>query len=393
MGTHFKKAVVPIRVNRVLHVWHKDAKKRLKLGSHGVSSDGSERSNTSSGSRSRSKLTVVEERIRSIREDSLSGGSGGDLSSPMSVIMEEGSLSPEDRTATSSHSWKIGVASSSQPAISSPPSTTFQNVWDRWMQRKSSSGRRKLARVDAIGLQIDNSKEQQQGVSPSTPGSELRRRVAHNDAVAAADVPPLQVHTTTPHTQFSPRQPWGAKSLQICSWSMLQHTLQLPEPGSVQPINISLLLLINPPATYKRNLMNITDQISRQFSCFEFGSGAVSGSISCRKIGPSISGSVIRSLLLRRLFLYACEAVMLQSGRVISFETWQLSCEVLVVENSTVLSETQFFLALVAVDRFSWCILIPSCNKIVHIHWLLKQGGGEGFEIYLDPQIPCCVIF
>nr|XP_024374011.1 MLO-like protein 11 [Physcomitrium patens] len=131
MGTHFKKAVVPIRVNRVLHVWHKDAKKRLKLGSHGVSSDGSERSNTSSGSRSRSKLTVVEERIRSIREDSLSGGSGGDLSSPMSVIMEEGSLSPEDRTATSSHSWKIGVASSSQPAISSPPSTTFQNVWDR----------------------------------------------------------------------------------------------------------------------------------------------------------------------------------------------------------------------------------------------------------------------
>lgn len=67
MGSSFKKAVVPQRVHRVLHTWHKDAKKRLKKGER-ADDQGTE------------KLTG-----ESLEFDNIN------LTSPMSVAMEEGS--------------------------------------------------------------------------------------------------------------------------------------------------------------------------------------------------------------------------------------------------------------------------------------------------------------
>jgi len=67
MGSSYKKVVVPLRVNQVLHVWHKDAKKRLKQGGRKAS-----------------------------RENLINEGKGPseyenvNLSSPMTVAMEEG---------------------------------------------------------------------------------------------------------------------------------------------------------------------------------------------------------------------------------------------------------------------------------------------------------------
>lgn len=86
MGTNFKKAVVPPRVNRVLHVWHKDARKRLKTGSPIFPSDRSEKSR---------KLRIKEIDNLDLHYKSSSSCGSGSLSSPMSVILEEGSL--EDR--------------------------------------------------------------------------------------------------------------------------------------------------------------------------------------------------------------------------------------------------------------------------------------------------------
>jgi len=68
MGSSFKKAIVPPRVNQVLHTWHKDAKKRLKRGDRETS-----RENLTGGGQESSEYDDI------------------NLSLPVTLAMEEGS--------------------------------------------------------------------------------------------------------------------------------------------------------------------------------------------------------------------------------------------------------------------------------------------------------------
>ena len=74
MGTNFKKAVVPPKVNQVLHIWHKDAKKRLKQGSQVSPSDRDE---------------MIPKNL-SDRKSVSSGSEGVPMTSPETAAMEEG---------------------------------------------------------------------------------------------------------------------------------------------------------------------------------------------------------------------------------------------------------------------------------------------------------------
>ncbi|KAG0590252.1 hypothetical protein KC19_1G084600 [Ceratodon purpureus] len=77
MGTNFKKAVVPPKVNQVLHIWHKDAKKRLKQGSQVSASDRDE---------------MIPKNL-SDRKSVSSGSEGVPMTSPETAAMEEGDAS------------------------------------------------------------------------------------------------------------------------------------------------------------------------------------------------------------------------------------------------------------------------------------------------------------
>lgn len=86
MGSNYKQAVLPPRVGQALHSWHKDAKKRVKLGA--LFSFGRKRNKSSDG----------EEQAALRPEDSESSS----LSPPMSVIMEENTM-PRYDTTTLTH--------------------------------------------------------------------------------------------------------------------------------------------------------------------------------------------------------------------------------------------------------------------------------------------------
>ena len=76
MGTNFKPAVLPTQVGNALHVWHKGAKKRLKLGT--IFSFAQKKSNVDGGEE------------QSLRPKHQSEDSS--FSPPLQVIMEVGSV-------------------------------------------------------------------------------------------------------------------------------------------------------------------------------------------------------------------------------------------------------------------------------------------------------------
>jgi hypothetical protein len=150
MGSSYKKAVVPPRVNRVLHVWHKDAKKRLKRGDRKVSR---------------------ENLINKVQEPG--EYENANLSSPMTVAMEEGVESRKTNV------WDI----TEEPQPLDPSiAIVAQNVWERRL-RQTESGKTKT--LHPIQQEMGNARSKHQlEVSPSnTPGSELRRRISPNDAI------------------------------------------------------------------------------------------------------------------------------------------------------------------------------------------------------------------
>ncbi|KAG0504462.1 hypothetical protein KC19_N030600 [Ceratodon purpureus] len=79
MGTNYKQAVLPPSVGKALHTWHKDAKKRVKIGA------------LFSFRNKRDRSTLEEQSLQP--KDS---GSDSSLSPPMGVIMEESTLDRED---------------------------------------------------------------------------------------------------------------------------------------------------------------------------------------------------------------------------------------------------------------------------------------------------------
>jgi len=75
MGSNYHQAVLPPRVGRALHAWHKDARKRVKIGS------------LFSFGRKRNKSGLGEEQALSPKDPE-----SNSLSPPTSLIMEDSTM-------------------------------------------------------------------------------------------------------------------------------------------------------------------------------------------------------------------------------------------------------------------------------------------------------------
>ena len=87
---------------------------------------------------------------------------------------------------------------------SSASLTAAQNVWDRRLRNTNSGGRKPPLRpINREEIQImDSSKPEHGLMTPSTPGTELRRRVSPNDAT---DPPTRPVNY--PQSSSTPKPP------------------------------------------------------------------------------------------------------------------------------------------------------------------------------------------